>query len=276
MGIVASTKDVRLQKVVDEQLNTMQLESTPIPFFPVATNARTMGPALPIGRTVGYGVQASSALPFVFRSPDDEETGVRFLDGAFVANVPGDLLVGCDTSLIIACNPVSPPLWWAEHRDTLEVIDEARKALPRELSRVVQRAASYGQILEWGRLVPASRPLRGKSGIPGRPLIRLGRFALAGLARLLSRHPTGLDALRGLQSLLSSLGDQSASSADVLIKPEMTITTAARFWRGEDIIEVVRAQLRQNGDIARVQAEWNRLKRSSVERTTPPAAGGSA
>ena len=97
----------RVLDLLDERLERARLEELPVQFVPVATYASDFTPALPAASSVSSAVRASGAMPPIFAAHGDG--GVRFLDGAFVANVPAQVLVACGASLVIASDPISTP-----------------------------------------------------------------------------------------------------------------------------------------------------------------------
>lgn len=94
-------------RLIDQPMKQARLESLPVQFVPVATYASDFTPALPAAASVAEAVRASGAMPPLFAAHDGD--GTRFLDGAFVANVPAEVLVACGAALVIASDPISQP-----------------------------------------------------------------------------------------------------------------------------------------------------------------------
>jgi NTE family protein len=262
-----------LEKVVDEDLGAILLEKTPIPFIPVSTNAGTMGPVFPAGCTVGYGVWASGALPPVFSAPENRAAQVRFLDGAFVANVPADILIAAGASLIVASNPISPPLWaagWVDRLENIVEIAQEPAMHPRD-RQVAFRAALQGQTLDLDELqataverhqAPAARTLdlltralasQGDRVIKAAPALRTA------WDRVRPRRIP--DTIRGFQALLSKMGTESSRSCNVSVSPPLSILAAMKFWRGDDIAAIAGRHLEQEGTLEELESEWRRLRR---------------
>jgi NTE family protein len=262
-----------LEEVVDADLGGILLEASPIPFIPVSTNAGTMSPVFPAGCSVGHGVWASGALPPVFSAPENQEAQVRFLDGAFVANVPADILVAAGASLIVACNPISPPLYTAGWADRLENVFQVLRTPdlhPRD-RQVALRAATMGQMLDLGRL--ERTPMDDVSRLAmawGRMVSSLAERSAGGLDRV---YPTLRaawdrvrprrvpDAVRGVQALASQIGADTSRRSNVISSPPLSILAAAKFWRGEDIIGIAERALLASDTLDQVEAEWRRLER---------------
>ncbi|MCA9559844.1 MAG: patatin-like phospholipase family protein, partial [Myxococcales bacterium] len=101
-------------RLIDQPMKDARLESLPVQFVPVATYASDFTPALPAAATVAEAVRASGAMPPLFAAHDGD--GMRFLDGAFVANVPAEVLVACGAALVIASDPISQPAAEAARR----------------------------------------------------------------------------------------------------------------------------------------------------------------
>ncbi len=265
-----------LEKTVDDDLDSILLEATPIPFIPVSTNAGTMSPVFPAGCTVGHGVWASGALPPVFSAPENQEAQVRFLDGAFVANVPADILVAAGAALIVGCNPISPPLYaagWADRLENVVTILRADDLHPRD-RLVALRAAALGQMLDLDRLErtpmdDVSRLLhlfgRVTSAVVERSAGHMHPvypFLRAAWDRLRPRRLP--DAVRGLQALASQIGTDTSRRSNVISSPPLSILAGAKFWRGEDIIGIAERDLARRDTLDQIEAEWTRLQRPLV------------
>ena len=262
-----------LERVVDRDLDGILLEATPIPFIPVSTNAGTMSPVFPAGCTVGHGVWASGALPPIFSAPENQEAQVRFLDGAFVANVPADILVAAGASMIVACNPISRPLYAAGWADRLENVVEVLRAPdlhPRD-RQVALRAATLGQMLDLSRL--EQTPLDDVSWalkVWSRLVSSMAEQSAAGLDRIYPvlrrswdriRPRRVPDAVRGIQALASQIGADTSRRSNVVSSPPLSILAAGKFWRGQDIIAVAERDLLAGDTLDQVEAEWRRLER---------------
>lgn len=263
----------QLEKVVDRDLDSILLEATQIPFIPVSTNAGTMSPVFPAGCTVGHGVWASGALPPLFSAPENQEAQVRFLDGAFVANVPADILVAAGASLIVACNPISPPLYaagWADRMENMVHVVRAPDLHPRD-RLVAMRAAAQGQMLDLDQLertpvddVPRSLALLGRvvSSVADRSASQLDRvYPLLRQAWDRLRPRRLPDSVRGLQALASQIGADTSRHSNVISSPPLSILAAAKFWRGEDIIGIAESDLERRDTLDQIEAEWRRLER---------------
>ncbi len=113
-------------------LPPLRLEQLPIPFVPVATYASDMTPALPTFQSLDFAVSASGAMPFFFNASDPD--GTRYLDGAFVANVPTDVLVACGAAMVIGSDPIPNVPLRRPRRERW------RRVLPDVLERFVNSA----------------------------------------------------------------------------------------------------------------------------------------
>ncbi len=125
-------------KLIDGPMEKARLEALPVQFVPVATYASDFTPALPAAASVADAVRASGAMPPLFAAHDGE--GTRFLDGAFVANVPAEVLVACGAALVIASDPISQPAAEAARQGNSLIAKVVARAQMRTLFRVTDFA----------------------------------------------------------------------------------------------------------------------------------------
>lgn len=97
-----------IELTVNQDLGWALVDELEVPFVAVATNLTTNGTEVMGGGHVGYGVRASSAAPGLFPSMYTD-TGV-YADGRVTDNVPVDAVRALGADLVIASNPLPPPL----------------------------------------------------------------------------------------------------------------------------------------------------------------------
>ena len=105
MSIITSTV---IDLGVDADLGGALLEDLEILLLPVATNLSHARAEVMIRSTVASAVRASASAPGIFASTITR-TGL-YVDGAVTDNVPVVLVERMGADLLIACNPLPPPL----------------------------------------------------------------------------------------------------------------------------------------------------------------------
>jgi predicted acylesterase/phospholipase RssA len=272
-GVLRDWVDARL---VDPAGRPLALESTPVQFIPVATNALNLGAITPVQSSLGMGVWASGAVPPLYTAPGGPD--VRFLDGIYVANVPSDILASAGASYIIASNPISPPtvspprgkrfkslvrMWLAPGLNAdaraaaCVAITQGQHLRPYE----VERGPSEGP-LEHLRGALRSAALSGRVAVVGgtsraaESHLPLAQTAMRGARYLINRT---LDSARGGQTLIATLSQDSGARADVVFAPELYLLTMVKYLRGRDIIDISREDLDASDVVAQARAAWERL-----------------
>ncbi len=141
-----------LGRFIEDELGDLRLDELPIAFFPVSTSALDLSPALPTHCSLSLAVRASGALPPMFspvrwREPDGEVT--RLLDGAFVANVPAEILRNAEVALIISSDTIPRPHLQDPKRQRLGMVDrfvDLWRGSERVIHDLSSRSARAGEV----------------------------------------------------------------------------------------------------------------------------------
>lgn len=261
----------RVQQMVDRALADIPEDDdhARLPFFPVATDVYTMAPATPRSHSAGFGVAASGAMPPSFLPPLSDDR--RYIDGAFAANVPSDILLGRGAALVIASNPISRPSAFSVQDDdavltairSIGGIVRSLRVLGRTIGPFADPTQDITQLR--ARIIDIGRKRNGRAPTPDYDRLKL------------SWSLSARDVVRGVEAIAHHAGAASAERAHIVFCPETQGIWNVLSFQRDKVLAITDRSHRALGEqriIARVEAAWSQLRQpllyADYPRFVPP------